>query len=402
MKVKIEGINLSDIINKCISREIRLRNLKWKNMLESTAEVEEDDFDGLKAAAGHSYKVTVLKEGGVIPFFRSLRANVLTVAGAFLLGAFLFYQSLFIAEVRIDGYKSISEERIRDVIAETGLYEGARRQESYETVKSALYDEFEDITWVGISEEGRLVRVSIAEASGNQEAEENDETPVDIVAKRSAMVERILPLKGNAVVQKGDYVNEGDILISGAYEYQSSDYSRGDDVFTMYSHASGQVLAKTPRRLTYYVEKNIRTMEGTGRAIRGIYLRIGDVEIDTAASFNEYVTSRRSEKTLLNTAKPVPIRLNLVKIEEVTVSQRHRDMEKVKAVVEAAVRQYAREELSGEEEILGKTVDYRESAGVIRAEVLLEVLEEIGMEREIAVEDDGKGEKTVREETEQR
>ena len=109
-------------------------------MLESTAEVEEDDFDGLKAAAGHSYKVTVLKEGGVIPFFRSLRANVLTVAGAFLLGAFLFYQSLFIAEVRIDGYKSISEERIRDVIAETGLYEGARRQESYETLKSALYD----------------------------------------------------------------------------------------------------------------------------------------------------------------------------------------------------------------------------------------------------------------------
>ena len=88
---------------------------------------------------------------------------------------------------------------IRDS-AETGLYEGARRQESYETVKSALYDEFEDITWVGISEEGRLVRVSIAEASGNQEAEENDETPVDIVAKRSAMVERILPLKGNAVV----------------------------------------------------------------------------------------------------------------------------------------------------------------------------------------------------------
>lgn len=34
--------------------------------------------------------------------------------------------------------------------------------------------------------------------------------------------------------------------------------------------------------------------------------------------------------------------------------------------------------------------------------MLLEVLEEIGMEREIAVEDDGKGEKTVREETEQR
>lgn len=367
-----------------------MRNLKWKGPLESTAEVKEDDFEEFKAAAGHSYKVTVLREGGVVPLFGRLRANVLTVGGAFLLGAFLFYQSLFIAEIRIDGYRSISEESIREVIAGAGLYEGARRQENYDAVKAALYDEFDDITWAGISEEGRLVRVTIAEASRNKEAVEDDGTPVDIVAAKSAMVERILPLKGNAVVQKGDYVNEGDVLISGAYEYQSSDYSRGDDIFTMYSHASGQVLARTPHRLTYYVEKNIRSMKATGRALRGIYIRIGDVELDTAAGFNQYDASRRSETTLLDIVRPLPVKLSLVKIEEVTVSQQHRDMEQVEDVVEAAVRQYAREKLDEEEEILDETIDYWESAGVIRADVLLEVLEDIGTEREINVEEDEK------------
>ena len=352
--------------------------------------MKEDDFEEFKAAAGHSYKVTVLREGGVVPLFGRLRANVLTVGGAFLLGAFLFYQSLFIAEIRIDGYRSISEESIREVIAGAGLYEGARRQENYDAVKAALYDEFDDITWAGISEEGRLVRVTIAEASRNKEAVEDDGTPVDIVAAKSAMVERILPLKGNAVVQKGDYVNEGDVLISGAYEYQSSDYSRGDDIFTMYSHASGQVRARTPHRLTYYVEKNSRSMKATGRALRGIYIRIGDVELDTAAGFNQYDASRRSETTLLDIVRPLPVKLSLVKIEEVTVSQQHRDMEQVEDVVEAAVRQYAREKLDEEEEILDETIDYWESAGVIRADVLLEVLEDIGTEREINVEEDEK------------
>ena len=53
------------------------------------------------------------------------------------------------------------------------------------------------------------------------------------------MVEKIIPLKGNAAVEKGDYVNKGDVLISGTYSYQSTNYQRGDDIYNMYSHAEG-------------------------------------------------------------------------------------------------------------------------------------------------------------------
>lgn len=149
-KIKIEGINPCSIINRCIRNGIDLRNLRWRNHLESTVDVQGEDFNQFKKMAGHSYKISVLKEGGIIPLFKSVKANILTVAGAFLLGALIFYQSLFVAEIRIDGYKSIDEASLRTTLAEAGLYEGARKCEDYSKVKAALYKNHDKITWVSI------------------------------------------------------------------------------------------------------------------------------------------------------------------------------------------------------------------------------------------------------------
>lgn len=384
-KIKIEGTNLSSIVNKCIRNGITLRNLRWKDPLESTVEIKGEDFAALKKTAGYSYKLTVLREGGAVPLFRSMKANIIVLLGAFLLGALIFYQSLFVAEIRIDGYRSISEEQIREVIADAGLYEGVKKPENYNEVKEAVYREFPNITWISVYEEGRLIKVNVAEASRQEEAELSEDTPVDIVATRSAMIEKIIPLQGNACVQKGDYVNKGDILISGEFEYQSSDYSRGDDMFTMYSHAKGQVFAKAPHQLTYYLEKNERIKERTGSFIPGIYIKIGDFEGDTASAFNSYEASVRKEVKVLDIVKPLPIKFSFLKIEEVSIKEQHRDMEKVQSVVEAAIRQYQKENLKEGEEIVSQTIDYSETEGVLKADVLLEVLEEIGAEQTIKV-----------------
>lgn len=388
-KIKIEGTNTSGIVNKCIKNGITLRNLRWKDPLESTAEIKGDDLDDLRKAAGYSYKLTVLKEGGAIPLFKSMKANIAAITGAFLLGALIFYQSLFVAEIRIDGYRSITEESLRQVIADAGLYEGVRKLGDYRDVKASVYENFPDVTWVSVYEEGRLVKVNIAEASQQEEAEPAEDTPVDIIAESSAMIEKIIPLQGNACVQKGDYVNKGDILISGAYEYQSTDYSKGDDILTLYSHAKGQVFARTPYQLTYYIEKNERIKESTGSFIPGIYVRVGDFEIDTASAAGSYEASVRKETKLIDLVKPIPIKISFVRVEEVSIRQQHRDMKKAQAVVEAAVRQYAKENLKEGEEIINQTIDYSETEGLLKASVFLEILEDIGEEKPITVKKDG-------------
>lgn len=384
-RIRVEGINLVALINKCIKNDITMRNLRWHGPVTITFEIQDTDYSMLKKAAGHSYKMTVLCERGAVPVFQTMKTGKVTVIGAFLLGALIFYQSLFIAEITIGGYSSISETELRQTLTEAGVYEGARKKGIYEDAKALLYEKYDKITWISIYERGRRLEVDIAESGEFLEENIPDKRPVNIVAAKSGMIETILPLKGSAKVQKGDYVNEGDILISGRYRYQSSDYSKGDNFFTMYSHADGQVTARVPEYMTYYFEKNRRIKEPTGRFFVGIYLKFGDIEVDTASGRGDYEASVMTRSNLINVVKPLPFTLGVIKVEEVNLKERAENPEKIKKTVEAAVRQYEREELGVGERILSQNIDYSESVSLIRADVLTEVLMDIGAEKEIKV-----------------
>ena len=62
-------------------------------------------------------------------------------------------------------------------------------------------------------------------------------------------------------------------------------------------------------------------------------------------------------------------------------------MNRLSDMVDAGVRQYAREYFGCDSAIADHQIDYTESAGVIRADVLLEVLEDIGKEKVIKIKE---------------
>lgn len=391
-KIKIEGTNIPNVVNKCIKNNIMLKDLSYQNLLETTVKVKDDDYDRLKKLTGHSYRMTTLDERGLIPLVKGMKHNIVTIIGAFLLGALIFYQGLFVGEIRIDGYVALTESEVRQTLKDEGLYEGARKPETYDRIKTALYENHSPITWVSIYEDGRLIKVNIAEAGKAKEAEPEDKTPVNIVASKAAMIEQILPLQGNAMVKKGDYVNKGDVLISGNFEYQSTDYSRGDEFFNMYSHAKGQALARVPRQVCFYMQKAQRIEKLTGKLIPGVYVKVGDIEINTAKPFYHYNCSVRNEKRIFRITKPLPVELSLITVAEVDITYDKISKEKKRTIVEAMIRQYEREHLKEGEEIAAYEIDYTETKNLIKAVVFMEVLEDIGKEKEIKVNKEEKEE----------
>lgn len=76
-----------------------------------------------------------------------------------LFAAFLYYQSLFVVEIRIDGYEKISEASLRETLAEAGLYEGCRKKLDVDSIKIRLYEEYDNISWAGITLDGNLAQV---------------------------------------------------------------------------------------------------------------------------------------------------------------------------------------------------------------------------------------------------
>lgn len=345
-----------------------------------------DDYERLKRLAGHTYQLTVLKEGGAVPLLQRLKRNIAAVAGAFFLGALIFYQSLFIAEIHVEGYRSLDEAEVLATLREAGIFEGARKQGEYGAAKELLYRTYDTLTWVSFYEEGKLLHVDLAEGGEyNKSTEKADDTPVDIVASQSGMIQQILPLQGNAKVQKGDYVNKGDLLISGRYKYHSTDYSRGDEEFTQYQHARGRVLARVPCRLEYYFEKKQRQKIETGNYFTGIAVHLGDFDFDSTQGRGGYEASVRTEHKLFDFVRPLPFSLRLVTVKEVKLSEKERKPEALQKTMEAALRDYEKNSLKEGERILDQEVTYTESQGVVKADVLLEVERDIGIEKKIDV-----------------
>ena len=383
-KIKIEGVDPKKILNKCLKHKITLEDLRWKNDITYTARLQGEDYKRLKQLAGHNCKLTVLKEGGAIPLLQRLKRNIAAVAGAFLLGTLLFYQSLFIAEIQVGGYRSLDEAEIRKTLQDAGVFEGARKQGDYGEAKELLYSTYDALTWVSFYEEGKLLHVDLAEGGDPMEnKEEALDVPVDIVASQAGMVQKILPLQGNAKVQKGDYVNKGDLLISGRYKYHSTDYSRGDKEFTQYQHAHGKVLAKVPCHLEYYFEKTRRQKIETGSYFTGIAIHLGNFDFDSTKGWGGYEASVRTEHKLLDFVHLLPFSAHLVTVKEVTLSEKERTPEALQKTVKAALRDYEKKSLKEGERILDQEVTYTETPGLVKADVLLEVERDIGVEQKI-------------------
>lgn len=388
-KMRIEGTDNTGFFNRCIRGGITLRNIRWHSPLESSFESEGGDTERIRKAAGNSYRLTVVGERGMVPVLCCIRKNIVTVAGAFLLGALIFYQSMFVTEIRIDGYGSISETEIRSVLSEAGVHEGMKKQGDYSDARQLLYSRFARISWVSFHERGRMLEVSVAESGDDfiEKKHTSDKRPVDIVASRSGIIEKVEPLNGSARVKRGDYVNKGSVVISGKYRYQSSDYSRGDKFFTMYSHAEGTVLARVPEHLTLYYEKYDRKKHTTGRSYFGLTVKAGDRQFDTGLTGMGYRASVKKKHKVVDIVKPLPFAMYTYVVHEAELSDHPADMEKIKKNAEASAREYFRRELSGSEMVTDLSIEYTESAGLIRADIFAEVIEEIGVEKVLKVKE---------------
>ena len=83
----------------------------------------------------------------------------------------------------------------------------------------------------------------------------------------------------------------------------------------------------------------------------------------------------------------------MLTVREVKLEDADKDYSSIEKVVEAALRQYEKDNLETGESIISKSVDYSESTGLIKASVMIEVLEDIGAEKEIDIEKEKKDEK---------
>jgi similar to stage IV sporulation protein len=107
------------------------------------------------------------------------------------------------------------------------------------------------IAWICVNIKGTVAYVQIRE-SKQQTADKNN-TPANLVAARSGVIQRIELKDGNVIVSAGQRVNEGELLVSGIYDSTVSGFR--------ITRADAKVYARCVREINIFIPRVIETRE---------------------------------------------------------------------------------------------------------------------------------------------
>lgn len=270
VRLRVDGFRPERLISKAAAEGMLLKEITYRDETEVYFALPQEQYKQLKKLAKSKYKLTVIKEGGVIAKAKSVKSNKLTVVGVTLAIIFYLVQFCFVKEVNVLGCETIPEDQLRSVLEEEGLYVGAAKTFDCDKIEERLFKEYESIVWAKVSYQGRYVQVEISEGEVQEKELLDRSNPCNLVAEQDCYIEKVYTYKGRSHVNEGDFVKKGDILISGTVPIEHPTYpletetesEDGETASTVhYVHAEGKVVARVPYYFSFYVESGTTEAE---------------------------------------------------------------------------------------------------------------------------------------------
>jgi len=208
-----------------------------------------------------------MKEKCGLPFFtRKYRKRFGLMVGTALFLCLLIFVQNFVWTLEVKGNERNSTERIRYVLSEYGLQTGAFLPSlDIRKIEEQAVLELEHISWMTINNYGSKVVVELKETVDPPKVIDDD-LPVNIIALKSGVVRRTEAYEGKLVVEPGQIVSHGDLLISGVLD--------GSEEKVTFTHARGKIYAETFFTETFEVMKEENVTRETGKRITRNYLKL--------------------------------------------------------------------------------------------------------------------------------
>ena len=163
---------------------------------------------------------------------------------------------------RVEGNKAVPRARILWEAERQGLsFWASRRGVRSERVKNALLEAIPELEWVGVNTQGCTAVISVRERTAPAPAPEAKHQVGNIVAAMDGYILSVTVTQGTGLVQPGQAVKKGEILISGYTDC---------GICIQAAQAEGEILAQTRRQIeavtpAQYLRKGKIT--GTKRAL---------------------------------------------------------------------------------------------------------------------------------------
>lgn len=217
-------------------------------------------------------RLRVKKRRGLPFFMRRYRHRLGILAGIALFFITVWFLSLHVWVINVSGNDEISEERVIAVMEEIGVKPGVKASGlDAELLEQAAMVKLKDVSWMAINFQGSVVNVELKERDAPPEAVPIDE-PCNLKAAYPGQVVRLEVTSGVTVVEEGDAITQGQLLVSGVFEDSLEGKSH-------YQHASGKVIARTRRQLSVEVPLAQTVKTPTGETVTRKKLEVFGLEL---------------------------------------------------------------------------------------------------------------------------
>lgn len=379
VRITIEGYFIERLMNLCSNKGILIWNSKRKKTTLLEANVSIKDFRQIvKFAKQSKCKVSIKQKRGLPFIFNRYRKRKIFFFSLVLIVVAIISLSNFVWNIEVIGNEKIDKKEIIQTLKKEGLEVGTLKNKvnTKEIINKMRLDR-NDLAWIGIDIRGTNAIVKVVEADKKPDIIKEDEY-CNIVATKAGIIEKVNAINGTPLVKKGDVIKEGTPVIGGWLE--------GKYTGIRYVHANGSVQAKVWYTQNEKVELNQVISRKTENEETKYSVRINNFTINfykTLSKFKKYDTIEQNKKIKLFSDFYLPIEIiqkNNYELVEETITY---TKEQAKQKAEEEAKKKLDEQVKVKENILNTYINYQETEEYIEAQVIYEVLEEIGTKEKI-------------------
>lgn len=325
-----------------------------------------------------------------LPFFAARLARRKGLLAGAVLGAALFwYLSGFVWGVTVTGTETVTRRQVRDAAAQYGVSVGCPRAElKPRQAAHGILAQIGRLSWASVNTDGCFVEVAVKEGEPAPEAETQEKWS-NLVAGRGGVVVSAQAEQGRLEVQPGDVVEQGQLLVSGLYQYVPDPYrAQPTHPAQIVGPARGSVIAETYREFTAQAGSTQARQVPAGEREERAFLRLFGLRLPLGLWSQPAGEFRFSQSVsaweVLGVQLPVALereRYDPVETRPVTLSR-----EEQRDAALRALRQLQREELPQGAEILEEELRFTYTVEGCTVTARCRCWEEIGQIQEILVE----------------
>ncbi|MBU5466432.1 sporulation protein YqfD [Virgibacillus sp. MSJ-26] len=281
VRISIEGHLPEMFFQSCINQSIPVWNIKKEAKDKCSGNIKLEHVQLIKRInRQHRYKIKFTQKKGIPFFFNRFLGKKELIFGLIVGIMLVIFLSNIIWKVEITGVPKDLEEKISEQLTSYGIHPGVWKftLDSPGDIQRQLEEDVPELLWVGVHKKGTTFVLEGVEKLIVEK--EKVQGPRDLVATKTGVIKKMYVSKGQPKVQVNDYVEPGDLLVSGnlTNKDDEEDSEKGEKK-PIYVSSEGEVIANTWYELSVTVPLKTNHERLTGNQVNKYYLQMNDINI---------------------------------------------------------------------------------------------------------------------------